>query len=79
MSAVTDMKVLFGDGRYSNFNGDITKWDVSEVTSMHEMFYGVGAFNQDISNWDVSKVTDMLSMFQDVAAFNQDISNWDVF
>jgi len=62
----------------SNFNQDISNWDVSNVTSMIWMFANTTAFNQDISNWDVSNVTNMTGMFNYTTAFNQDISNWDV-
>ena len=44
----------------NSFNGDISSWDVSSVTDMHDMFRGNNNnFNSDISNWDVSSVTDM--------------------
>ena len=48
-----DMGSMF---KNSVFNGDISKWDVSNVESMNQMFYK-SEFNGDISNWDVSKVT----------------------
>ena len=50
---------------YNNqtFNGNISGWDVSNVTNMKYMFYGADSFNQDISDWDVSSVTDMDYMF----------------
>ena len=60
----------------SEFDGDISKWDVSNVTNMSEMF-SVTAFNGDISMWDVSKVTDMSGMFF-MSQFNGDISKWNV-
>ena len=47
---------------YSDFNGDISKWDVSNVTNMEDMFFR-SEFNGDILNWDVSNVTNMASMF----------------
>ena len=49
----------------SNFNSDISSWNVSNVTTMQAMFandfYNWGnttemTFNQDLSNWDVSSV-----------------------
>ena len=72
-SNITDMSFLFA---YSNFNGDISKWNMSNVTNMSGMFYG-SKFNGDISNWDVSNVTNMASMFYE-SVFNSDISKWDV-
>ena len=41
-------------------------WDVSNVTSMEDMFVFAFAFNADISSWDVSSVTNMNSMFSQV-------------
>ena len=37
---VTDMSELFFNNhvRYNNFNGDISGWDVSSVTDVHNMF-----------------------------------------
>jgi surface protein len=48
----------------SSFNGDISSWDVSNVTNMSDMFFQATSFNGDISNWDVSNVTNMSEMFQ---------------
>ena len=47
----------------SEFNQDISTWDVSSVTDMGYMFLGAFSFNQDISDWDVSNVTNMDGMF----------------
>ena len=82
-SGIIDMRSLFSaERKYGNglgaFNGDISKWDVSQVTNMFGMFEFNTAFNQDISDWNVSKVTDMRSMFYRATAFNQDISDWNV-
>ncbi len=42
------------------FNGDISAWDVSNVsnvTNMDRMFERASAFNQDLSNWCVTNIT----------------------
>ncbi len=71
---VTDMSQMFQE---SDFNQDISTWDVSRVTNMSSMFRENTAFNQHIGGWDVSNVTSMNSMFMR-SPFNQDIGNWDV-
>ena len=75
VSQIADMSYLFKE---SDFNGDISNWDVSNVTNMNNMFWGCESFNQDISQWDVSNVKDMSYMFCECKSFNQDISSWDV-
>ena len=61
-SKITDMSKLF-PGFSPDFNGDISEWNVSNVTNMRSMFYGCKDFNQDISDWDVSKVKDIRCIF----------------
>lgn len=46
-SEITNMASLF---LYSDFNGDISKWDVSNVDNMCYMFSD-SKFKGDISNW----------------------------
>jgi surface protein len=65
------MKGMFS---HSGFNGDISNWNVSNVTNMKAMFWR-SKFNSDISNWNVSNVMDAQAMFMETE-FNQDISNW---
>ncbi|MEW4925009.1 BspA family leucine-rich repeat surface protein [Algibacter sp. 2305UL17-15] len=74
VSNVTDMSNAFV-GK-SNFNADISTWDVSSVINMHWMFVNSG-FNQPIGDWDVSSVTNMNSLFYGTG-FNQTIGDWDV-
>lgn len=65
---------MFDDA--TSFNGDISDWDVSNVTDMRYMFQGATSFNGDISGWDVSNVTSMYAMFYEATSFNGDLSAW---
>ena len=49
--------------RFSKFNSDISKWNVSNVFNMWEMFSN-SPFNQDISAWDVSNVSQYNGIFK---------------
>ena len=60
----------------TSFNGDLSSWDVSSVTTMRYMFYEATSFNGDVSSWVVSSVTDMQSMFYSATSFNGDVSSW---
>ena len=73
-SAITDMRELFCF--FDDFNGDISKWDVSNVEDMDWMFKDSN-FNGDISKWNTSSVKTMEQMFNN-SKFNRDISKWDV-
>ena len=75
-SKITNMFALFYK---SDFNGDISEWNVSNVKSMSWMFKEskFTGKNGDISNWDVSKVETIERMFE-YSKFNGDISEWDV-
>ena len=82
-SEITDMSNLFNAyhslGELSSNRGgyfDISKWDVSKVKNMREMFM-LSYFNGNISNWDVSSVENMNRMFSH-SKFDGNISNWDV-
>ena len=62
----------------TTFNGDISHWDTSSVTTMAGMFQNASAFNGDIGDWNVGNVTDMSTMFNGASAFNGDIGSWNV-
>ena len=79
---------LFEDGTAQFSTGDVNKGDnvsdynlttadVSNCTSMANMFRNDFDFNQDISGWDTSGVTDMSNMFRNNFDFNQSIGSWD--
>ena len=45
------------------FKSDISKWDMSGVTTMNSIFHHTLSFNSDISKWYVSGATTMSPMF----------------
>ena len=57
-------------------HGPISRWDVSQVTTMNAAFKNRSSFNQNLSQWDVSAVKDMTHMFKGAKAFKQDLSSW---
>jgi len=73
---VRSLRGLFAGA--TNYNEDISGWDMSNVTDTSEMFLNTRSFNQDISSWDMSSVTDTNFMFSGAQSFNQDISRWNV-
>ena len=75
-ASVKNLSGLFAN--CTNFNQDISNWDVSNVTDMSIMFGNASAFNQDIGDWNVGNVTNMNSMFRMASSFNQDIGDWNV-
>ena len=91
-SALTDFNYLFQmyDGPYQhniyralkNFNGDISGWDVSNVTDMTACFYESSYTGEygGLDNWDVSNVVSMSGMFirSKFSDEYNDISGWDV-
>ena len=60
--------------------GEISNWDVSNVTNMENMFELEGAvsFNQPLNKWNVSNVRDMYRMFAGARSFNQPLNKWNV-
>ena len=56
------MKGMFKGGFSCEFNQDISKWDVSNVTTMEEMFFENKTFDQPLE-WNTSSVTNMKKMF----------------
>ena len=57
---------------------DLTKWDISSVTSLIGTFVENTTFNQPIGNWNVSNVTSMYQLFDNAFLFNHPIGNWNV-
>jgi surface protein len=74
ISEIKDLSFLFAAN--TEFNGDISKWDTSNIMEMESMFAD-SKFNGDISKWNTSNVKNMSYMFCG-SIFNGDISRWDV-
>lgn len=55
---------------------DLSKWNVSNVCTMEDMFNGCENFNGNIGNWDVSNVEFFIGMFDGCKKFNSDITRW---
>ena len=72
MSQVTDMKNLFEN--QADFNEDLSKWKVGNVTTLAGTFKGATSFNCDLSGWDVSNVTTMECTFRGATSFDQKLS-----
>ena len=61
----------------TNFNGDLSNWDVSNVTSLAQMFYSCNAFTgKGLENWDISSADAIEYMFFNCPNFNGKIGGW---
>jgi hypothetical protein len=74
---VSNITIFTGLFEKSQFNGDISKWNVSYVLNMQEMFRK-SEFNGDISKWNVENVENMNFMFEK-SKFQGDLSNWKAY
>lgn len=48
--------------KVTNFNQDISGWDMGKVTVLTELFHTVSSFNPDIESWDTCRVSIVNSM-----------------
>lgn len=65
----------------TDFNSDISNWNVSSVIDMFRMFRGATIYNNggvSLNSWDTSNVGSMFDMFRDTTNFNVPIDQWDV-
>ena len=76
-------KVLYMNYMFfiTNFNQDLSNWNVSGVTDMSGLFSNSSSFNNggssNINNWNVANVLNMTNMFANTS-FNQPLSGWNV-
>ena len=69
---------MFSVFAHSNFNGDISSWDVSNVVNLGYMFKDNKVFDQNLNKWNVEKVKQFNCMFENAIKYNHDISRWKV-
>lgn len=83
-SSISNLRSYYNDRNpseidYQDINPDISKWNVSKVKNMYNMFRQCQNLSDlDLSNWNVSNVEDMRCLFQFCHKFNSDISKWNV-
>jgi surface protein len=69
----------------SQFDGDLSRWDVRNVKDMSWMFHQAALFNGDLSQWSLDNATNLSSMFNGAVRYKgvrwsgSDPSPWDVF
>ena len=71
--------IIYEEQRVSKikFNGDLSRWNTHNVTSMEHMFWNATAFNGNLGRWDVRNVVNMNGMFRGATAFEgKGLSGW---
>jgi len=81
VSAITDFSSLIGAASHfcmgKGNTCDLSRWDVSQATTMEGMFHDAQQFNADLGEWDVSGVTSFKEMFWDSFSFKgRGIEKW---
>lgn len=74
VSKIRDFSFVF---RESYYNGDLSKWNTSNVKYMDYMFSFSDFNNDSLKNWNLSNVTNIRGMFYHTP-FNGNISNWNI-
>ncbi len=76
LTQVTNLGFMFSGA--SSFNGNLSNWNVENITSMLQMFESALSFNGDISEWDTGNTKNMNSMFKNADSFNQNLGGWNI-
>lgn len=69
------MEDAFHGCTYLNFDA-IDSPDLSQVTSLRNMFRSATSFNGIVNNWDISNVTDISGLFAGANIFNRPLDLW---
>lgn len=79
VSAIDNFGGVFSVFGTKQFDGDISKWNMSNAISLNGMFDDsmFSGINGGIEDWDVSNV-EMMDYIFSGSKFNSDISNWNV-
>lgn len=75
LSVCKSLKGLFYN---TDFNQDISLWNVSNVKDFSFTFFNAIQFNQPLNNWNMTNANNMQSMFENAISFNQPLDKWDV-
>lgn len=74
-STLTNLSAMLSSATKFN-DPSVSNWDVSNVTSIANLFGADIAFNQPLNSWNTANVTNMSLAFSSALAFNQPLSNW---
>jgi len=70
VSHVQNMCGMFSE---SKFNGDISRWNTSNVENMRSMFDGCSSLQSiDLSSFNTTNVKDMSDMFADCSSLKKE-------
>ena len=68
-----------GNSKAGEMNGDLSKWTIAKVTTLHSTFYGAAKFTgKGLASWDTAAVTTLLYTFNGASEMNSDLSGWKV-
>lgn len=78
ISGCTTLSHTFVNSAETAFNGDVSNWDTSNITSISKAFFGLQGFNRDLSNWDTSSLTTGFYAFYNCFSLDFSPAAWDV-
>ena len=76
-SGVTTLRRFFIYCSSLVFNSSVSNWDISNISSLVDMFREAGLFNQDISTWDFSNTSSLRGFMQGKSSANYNAEYYD--